>query len=669
MDNLKQLLSRMDAAASNENHELAALYAEKARRASPNYNPANTPRDSLSDKGAPMTTRMLVGASDEGDKLTNLRKHYPEAMPVGDDNYAYFDREEGRPTIYNPEGFLRMDTITGDLAENFGFIPEVAGGALATLPASVSGPGVFPAAGLGATLAGEGYDMAVRGALGGTDSRDFGDRMYDSTVDFVWNSLPIPEALKKVGSKISPPVRDFLTSSNDAIKEVLNKYDIAPTAGVIGNKAIGILDAVQQKSMVTVDAWQKRYDEMLDGFGRMVDDFQTSLGGKQTPTSAGMDLIQRGQSYQKQFIDTSQTLSDELAEMIPPGTMVSADETVTLLKQYADAFKNDPAFQKLIQNSYPQALSGAFEAQNGQLSYEALSALRTRIGGMIKNNESIGDVTQGELKQIYKAMTKDKFAAADSMGGAIGDVARKFNDHYKAGMDVQEKFVEPLMMNNGNWVDPAEATKRVSGLINKPQTAADLRDSGVLEEGDFNAVASSMFDDIGQATGRNQNAAGDQLSPSRVLTQSSKMSDEAQEIFLNQDSKTILADMRAFAESTRDVERMVNNSNTGAHLQTGEALAGAGAAVGSLVAGDPVPAIAGSLYVFTQYMASKGIQSDAFTGWLRNAPVDASKVAVKKWKAAGKRIAINNGFQNVFDAWSDGFGDFSKNEGDGVLEE
>lgn len=669
MDNLKDILSRMDAAASNENHELAALYAEKARRASPNYNPANTDRDALSDKGAPMTTRMLVGASDDKDKLTNLRRHYPEAMPVGDDNYAFFDRKEQRPTIYNPEGFLRMDTITGDLAENFGIVPEIMGGALATVPTAVTGPGAFAAAGVGASAANELYEMSVRGALGGIDSRDVGERAGDATFNAVVDALPIPEALAKLGNKLAPPVRAWLSSTNDRIQDVLNKYDIAPTAGVVGNKMIGILDAVQQKSMVTVDAWQKRYDEMLDGFGRIVTDFQASLGGKQTPTSAGMQLLEKGKAYQAQFIDTSKTLADELAEMIPPGTMVSADETVTLLKQYANAFKSDPAFQKLIKDSYPQILSEAFEAQNQQISYQALSALRTRIGGMIKDNESIGDVTQGELKQIYKAMTLDKFGAADKMGGAVGDVARKFNDHYKVGMDIQEKFVEPFMMNNGIWIDPADATKRVSGLMNKPQTAAKLRESGVLDEGDFNAVSSSMFDDIGQATGRNQNAAGDQLSPSRVLTQSSKMSDEAQEIFLNQDSRIILADMRTFAESTRDVERMVNNSNSGTQIQTGEALAGAGTAVASLASGDVVPAIGGAIYVLTQYLASKGIQSNAFTGWLRNAPVDASKVAVKKWKAAGKRIAINNGLQNVYDAWSDGFGDFSKTENKGALEE
>ena len=667
--NLNQLLAKMDAAAKADNHQLAAAYAEQARRASPNYNPATA--TDLSQKGAPLTTRMFVGASADQDRLSNLRKHYPEAMPVGDDNYAFFDREEGRPTIYNPEGLLRMDTLTGDIAENLGVVPEMIGGGLAaaaTSPTAITGAPIV-AAGAGATAAGKLYDSAVVGALGGTDSRDAGEHLGDLAEDMVWNSLPIPEAAKKIGGKISPALRNWFATSSQAVNDVLNKYDIKPTAGVVGNKMLGALDAYQQKSIVTVDLWQKRYDEMLDGFGRMVDDFQGALGGRQTPTTAGMQLLDKGKKYQQQFMETSEILGKELSDLIPDGTMVNADETITLLRQYSDAFKNDPAFQKIIKDSLPQLLADAFDGQNGEISYQALSALRTRIGNMIKSNDTIGDVTQGELKQIYKAMTEDKFNAANSMGDVVGDLAQKFNDHYRTGMDIQETFITPYMMKNGKWVDPSEVHKRVSGLINKPQSAEALKKSGVLDEEDFAATASAYYDDIGKATSGNQNADGSQLSPSRVLAQSGKMSDEATDVFLNQDAKTILGDMRTFAENTRDVERMVNNSNSGSFVQAGEGLAAGGSVLVSAAQGDPMPALMGTGALLVNYLSAKGIQSNMFTNWLRGAPNGGSREAQKEWLKAGKRIAVNNGVQNVFEAWTDGFADVSKNENRGVLAE
>lgn len=667
--NLMNVLARMDAAAKANNHQLAAALAEKARRISPDYNPASF--DDLSDKGAPITTRMLVGASEGEDRLTNLRRHFPEAMPVGDDNYAFFDREEGRPTIYNPEGFFRMDTITGDLAENSGMIPAVFGGAASAAVTSPTAPTGAPlvAAGVGATAAENLYEAGVRKALGGTDTRDLGEYAEDVVGELVMNTLPIPEAAKKAFDKVSPTVSSWFANTSKAVHDVVNKYGIDTTAGVVGNKMVGLLDAYHQKSLATVDLWQKRYDEMLEGFGDMVNNFHTSLGGRRTATTAGIQLLEKAKNYQSQFIDTSNALQKELDDLIPEGTMLNAENTMSYLAQYRDAFKNDPAFQKLVQNAYPALLGDAFEEQGGQISYHALSALRTRIGGLIKSNDTIGDVTQGELKQMYKAMTEDKFNAANGMGDVVGDLAKKFNDHYRTGMEIQETFVQPYMMTNGNWVDPAEVTRRVGGLMQKPETAKSLKNSGLLDEGDFNAVTSAVFDDIAVAAPSAQNAAGDRLSPSRVLSQSNKVSDEAAETFLNQDSKAILADMRAFAEGVADVERNVNRSNSGVFVQAGEALGATGVAATSLLQGDIMPALKAGGALFVNYLSAKGLQSDAFTRWVRQAPKEGNEKAKAEWYKAGRRIAVNQNIANVYDAWLDGFADFSKTDITGALEE
>src|SRR5689334_21642542 len=55
--------------------------------------------------GAPASVRLRVGGSPEGDRLANLRKFFPDAVPYGSDNFVFTNPDTGKPTLYNPKGF------------------------------------------------------------------------------------------------------------------------------------------------------------------------------------------------------------------------------------------------------------------------------------------------------------------------------------------------------------------------------------------------------------------------------------------------------------------------------------------------------------------------------------------------------------------------------------
>ena len=83
--------------------------------------------DAIIDKktGSPLRVRAIVGAAGEQDRLTNLRKFYPDAVAYGDDNFVYTNPATGRVTLHNPSG---LDV--GDVAGVGKEIAQTVGGGL-----------------------------------------------------------------------------------------------------------------------------------------------------------------------------------------------------------------------------------------------------------------------------------------------------------------------------------------------------------------------------------------------------------------------------------------------------------------------------------------------------------------------------------------------------------
>jgi len=86
-------------------------------------------------RGAPSRVRMSVGASSKPeDKLSTLKKYYPDATVWGDDNFVYTDPDTKTKVLFNPEG-LDM----GDVHENARMVAEFIGGSAAGTAAVIAG--------------------------------------------------------------------------------------------------------------------------------------------------------------------------------------------------------------------------------------------------------------------------------------------------------------------------------------------------------------------------------------------------------------------------------------------------------------------------------------------------------------------------------------------------
>jgi hypothetical protein len=288
------------------------------------------------------------------------------------------------------------------------------------------------------------------------------------------------------------------------------------------------------------------------------------------------------------------------------------------------------------------------------------------IGGKIKDRDTIGDLSQSDLKQLYAALTDDLFEGAADFGEEALKAMTDANDFYRAGSVVMEDVVEKHFMTTGKWSTASEAFSSIKKVVNDPEKLRSMQASGILEEGDFNQVGSAILDDVGLATKGNQNATAERLSPSRIIAQTdnSVIPSGSQDILFNGTAKEIMADMRVFGEAVQGVEGLVNRSNSGLAVQAG----GLGVSLGNIFSGDPIAGMAafiGSLAV--PYATAKGMSSQWLKDWMRNAPKEGGKKAMAQWKKDGARLAAAQGatpfFQAVLDM-SDG-----KTENKGALEE
>ena len=671
---LQQILGAIDnARAAGDNEAAQKLSAILAQ--SPNAL-QNVQQGRVSDEGADLVTRAVVGSSrGPEDKLASMRQRYPEAIPYGEDNYLFYDRENQAPTLYNPKGF-----DMGDVAEYGREAAEITGGIGAGLLSSPTGPGALPATAAGAVGSGMLYDAGMQ-QLGKIDSRDLGEYAIDQGIDFGMNLIPWERAIGATRNLINPALHNLMSNSNKRIAEVARKYDIEPTVGVIGNRMLGALDATSQKIYTAMGSWEKQANKMMEGVAEVLDTFHGKLTGRydalgrgvrSTPQVAGRRMVESAQKYQEEFVKTSDLLYDELLTFIPKGARIEAPNFNSFLEQNVERFAQDPGFAKILTDPTIKRLYADVESDYG---YETIAAMRTYIGGKIKDKVSIGDLSSKELNELYGALSDDMFAGAAKLNPVAGDLANKANEHYRAGRQIIRDFIEPNMMVDGVWSTDLQAYNAVSKLSQDPQRLGAFADSGVLAKGDLEEFGSAYYNDLAMATPASQNALQDRVSPSRMLKQTHDMVrgmplDSRQRV-LNASANEIVEDMRFFAEGVQGVEQFVNRSNTQTAAAIGQGVTGMGSSAVLTMGGEPMV----GLGVFTTtvaipWLASKGLNSDWMSKWLRSQPkvFDSTELSTKKWLNDGARIATANGVPNVFNAMMDAVG-ITRPELRGALED
>lgn len=350
-------------------------------------------------------------------------------------------------------------------------------------------------------------------------------------------------------------------------------------------------------------------------FRRFAEAQQKSMGDKTRTGVAAEDAGRAIEGGVDNFLSrtkaTWQTLDNAVAAKIPKGTAYAPTNTLQTLedltKTVVGAEKTTGALVNPKLAEIKENLSADLLKNSGQLPFEALRQLRSRIGSML-DDSLVSGIPQGELKRVYASLSKDMEAAAKK-AGAGNEWARQ-NAYYSARMDRVENVLSRVLGKT-----PEETFSRF--MPRDAEQSNKLRAvMRSLQPGERQVVAEAVVNRLGRATPGKQNEAGDVFSSETFLTNWNRLSPQAKaQLFTD-------ADMRRNLEAVAKVSANIREgagvyANPSGTAGAGSAIAtGAVAVTGSIASGSVAPLVGAAALIGGANVSARMLTSPRIVEWL-----------------------------------------------------
>lgn len=204
--------------------------------------------------------------------------------------------------------------------------------------------------------------------------------------------------------------------------------------------------------------------------------------------------------------------------------------------------------------------------RQGGLTYEGIKTLRTSVGEMMKSSNLPANISQGELKALYGALTKDLEGAVQNAGGNQALSAwQRANKYNTLVMDRRENLNRLLNVKSDEQ------------LFNKVLNAASDKGGDLkllsqvrkaLPPDEWNDLAAGVINRIGR------DAEGN-LTPDRFVTAYGNLSPAGKALLFRSTGQSALAnsldDIALISSRFKSLNQYANPSGTG---QTGAGIAG-----------------------------------------------------------------------------------------------
>lgn len=599
--------------------------------------------------GTPYAIRNLVGGAPEQDKLANLQKTYPEAMPDPQDleNFIYKNPETGKWSAYNPKGFDFGDipSVGRDIAANIGGdlagLAAIAGSAPTMGASLVTVPAAY---GAGTAAGGALYDTVMNNFFDRVDTRDAGDRVVDTGIDFAGGSLgaatgniATPAIKGAANVLIKKPVQKLLQktlvgSADNAAEKLAQLSDLGlqPTLDMISDKnitkaAANTLGNTPGGSDIMQKAAERNLGAIQQNLGDIISQY---TGGKGTLTPQGMGgAIREGiEKTQGRYENISQQLFDRLNKSLSPEAKTAPINTMGLRKSRMEeaVAKELPSVASSVQNQNVTNLLDNLvkDISNGpgqapkEISAEALMNARSRVGRLL--NQGGTDWDKGELKRLYGSLSED-ISQAVRQGGPKAENAftraTKFEKNYQ--QNVRPTLDEILSK------DTDEQIFKLATKDNKLGGQQIKKIFNNIDPEQRNLVAGSFLSRLSKK--------GEELSPKHMATQWDNMSSEAKDAMFGAQTTPLRKSIDRLMSGIRQTEKtsmFANNSRTNQHWMLSALLhevpvnAAAGIGIG-YYSGDPkLGLLAAASPTAIKLLAERGtaklFTSPKFVNWMAN---------------------------------------------------
>jgi len=558
--------------------------------------------DRILDKttGAPARVRMMVGgAPNDEDRLTTIRRFFPDAVPHGEDNFVYTDPETGKFRLFNPEG-LDWGDVAGagrEISQGVGSaMGAVFGGAGGFIVGSPTGPGAaitategaIVGAGMGNVVGGQVFDLAASLIGERVDTRNLGGAMLDSAVEFGAGA-----AGEKVGRIIGVGVKKAMGGAKEGAQQLVNsfkQFNITPQAGAVtGSRGLATLEHTLNGAPGSADIMQKQAEKVLLQTQRAAEKLINKFGTAKTQQGAGQVIKRAAEQAVERFGFTQTKAYDEAFDLIGADTVVSLNSIKALRLQMQSELAQAP-------ETLGPTMSGAINTLRmlehdakvaGGIPFSALRMIRSNVGKDLSSPGLSGSsgAQLTALKRIYGALTEDLSLAAQSSGKEAAKKLKVADRFTRMWMNTAAKDMDKIIK-----FDADERAYRFAMMSSKDGGSALARMRKHFTDDEWDTVAATTLHRLGLATPGRQNAAGDAFSVSSFLTNFNKLAPEAKDALFGgkryANLRPQLDKLVEVIDSMKGAEAVANGSNTGRALMNFALLQGVGGALGAGVAGD-----------------------------------------------------------------------------------
>lgn len=602
-------------------------------------------------RGAPAVVRAAVGAAQtDQDRLSTLRKSYPDAQPYEDGNFVFSDPKTKRPTLYNPKGLDLGDVVSvGPEISEFvggtaggllaaGAAPATAGGSLLAVPAGI---------GLGAAAGRESYQGLARLFYGTDDTRGVPQHLADTAVTAGVNSVGarVGDLVGKGVNAAAGPVTRWgrnalIPGGREAVRDFANA-GVTPSAGAItGNTGIQTAEKWLAGTPGGANPMRELGEKQVSEISSEADRIARQYGGGQAPKTAeeiGGTIKESAKKAGERFNARQEQLYDDAFAKIGADSPVrlAGGSVDNLLSSFeAEMAKAPESLKPYYAKAMGRVQSLVNDARaNGTVPFDAVRQIRTLIGKDI-NDPVLAGVSSAEqpaLRRLYAALTEDVKATARA-AGPDAEKALTTADRYTRFNMTRNIPTLQKIVDTGTDAQAFELAMR--GSKNGGEQLRLLKRN--FEPGEWDTLSGTVLGRMGRATPGQQGATAvadeaTDFSISTFLTNWNKMAPEARrELFGGTRYSAVAPQLDRLTRvmgRLKETDAVANPSGTGRMVAYGASFAGAGAAANDVASGDVAGgAKIAALTVVAPRVAAKLITNPQFVRWLADGVQPATEM-------------------------------------------
>lgn len=365
--------------------------------------------------------------------------------------------------------------------------------------------------------------------------------------------------------------------------------------------------------------------EQAGAMGQRVEDLTGGRMAALEPDVAGENIRTGIEGWiNKNLRATTRQIDTKLKARVPAETPTKLGETKALLATTVE--EAGPFAEELVHPSLRSIAAKVDELQaGGGMTYQQMLDFRSSIGRKLSSPSIMVDIPTGQLKQLYKALSKDIEETTTLIGDQRAmELLKRRNRYWRQGMERVEKFLQPILKKN----TPEEAYNALQKTAEKgPTRIREL--SKTLKPEQREIVIGTMLREMGEPP-PSVRSVEYTFSPETFLTNLNKL-DEKGFIALARGTRYArsqhLADLRDVASRLREVDKVLKNPS-GTSYATMAAISG-GIGMGGFALGRPVEALAVlGTTAGGAWATSKLMSSPSFVRWVaQGARTPATRMA------------------------------------------